>query len=130
MELWIRSQNRMVLTKCDRPIYVAKNPSYVTIINIDLKNSSKEEKYNIYVGNDLVGMYSTQKRALDILNEISSKIKNQFIVKPNPILKHSDIDREKRRLENNYNGDFIFQSPTVELQPINPNVIYYEMPER
>lgn len=82
-----------------------------------------------------VGNYTTsehferEERALEVLDEISNKIKNQYIVKANCLIKPSDMMKEKEYLENTYDGDFIMQPPAYEIEPINPNVIYYEMPK-
>jgi hypothetical protein len=54
MDLWIRSQNKEILTKVN---------------NIILKE-------NIILGNDLLlGEYSTKERAMEVLNEINNGLK-------------------------------------------------------
>lgn len=130
MELWIRSQDKISLIKCNDPIRIGTYRPYVTVINIDLKTSHKEEMYNIFVGNESVGRYSSKKRALEILDEISRKIKNQYLVKCNALMKQSDMQKIKRQLEDEYLGDFLLEDPHLEIKPLNQNVIYYEMPEK
>jgi hypothetical protein len=119
MELWIRSQNKTALMK---------------IIDIRLYPDNVDNKTDIFIrdiNGDIVsiGSYKTRERALEILDEISNKIKNQYIVKANCLIKPSDMMKEKEYLENTYDGDFIMQPSAYEIEPINPNVIYYEMPK-
>lgn len=114
MELWIRSQDRECLMKVDRVDY--------SLSNIE---------HRIYVNGyeTLVGNYATEERALEVLDEIATTIKNRYIVKPNTILKPDDIAKEHKRLNYLYSGEFIMENPPYEIVPINSNIIYYEMPE-
>lgn len=113
MELWIRSQNREILTKVN---------------NLRLFYSKYENVFVIEDYDDL-GIYKSKERALEVLDEISNKIKNQFILKEKTILKPEDLLKHKRWLEYEYNNDFIVQDESYEIHPINSGIVYYEMPE-
>lgn len=114
MELWIRSQDKTILTKVDN-ICIMEN----RIVFIPNRTN----------GRTTLGTFKTDKRALEILDEISKTIKNQYIVKSKCLIKPSDMMKEKEYLENTYDGDFIMQPLEYEIEPINPNIIYYEMPK-
>ena len=116
MELWIRSQDRLRLCKANN----------LFIKNLSICCSCNDEN-NDY---DYLGVYSTKERALEVLDEISSKIKNRYIVKPSaPIISTKDISNEEARLNYLYSGEFIMEKPPFEIEPINKDVIYYEMPK-
>ena len=117
MELWIRSQDRERLIKVDG-IKTYCSESYK-----DTLYELEDCKYNT------LGSYKSKERVLNILDEISNKIKNQFILKEKTILKPEDLLHHKRWLEYEYNCDFIAQDESYEIHPINSNIIYYEMPE-
>lgn len=114
MDLWIRSQDRECLMKVDR---------------VDYSLSSIEHRIYVNGYETLVGHYATEERALEVLDEISNKIKNQFIVKEKTMLKPKDLMHHKKWLEYEYNSDFIMQDISCEIQPINSGIVYYEMPE-
>lgn len=113
MELWVRSQDKTNLYKIDN-------------INMD------DNDYTLYSqlswGQVELGQYKSKERALEVLDEISNKIKNQYIIKANCLIKPSDMMKEKEYLENTYDGDFIMQPSAYEIEPINPHIIYFEMP--
>ena len=114
MELWVRSQNKGTLMKVNR---------------IDVEDNNVICYDNDYYCNKTyMGLYKSKERALKILDEISNKIKNQYIIKANCLIKPSDMMKEKEYLENTYDGDFIMQPSAYEIEPINPHVIYFEMP--
>ena len=113
MELWIRSQDRKRLTKAT-----------------DIRIGYLKQIGWIIEDCDELGIYKTKERALEILDEISSKIKNRYIVKPSaPIISTKDISNEEARLNYLYSGEFIMEKPPFEIEPINNDVIYYEMPK-
>ena len=116
MELWIRSQDKSSLMKVEK-LYSDMFPtdSYYRIYNMQ----NEEE----------LGKYLTRERALEVLDEIQNKMKQQFIVKSSQILSSKDIDREEIRLENKYNAEFIMQDSAFEIIPINGDFILYEMPK-
>ena len=62
MELWIRSQNKETLIKCEK-ILVEKGKDSFTLLNyIDTKNWFR------------LGNYKTKERALEVLDEIDERI--------------------------------------------------------
>lgn len=115
MELWIRSQNKIRLLKVN-DLYLKDNYVYVKIDDDTYKGVC-------------VGEYSSNERALEILDEISSKIKNHYIVEIKPLLSKKEIERIEFTLNYKYNENFIMQPPETTITPINSNVIYYEMPK-
>lgn len=115
MELWIRSQNKQRLIKVES----------LTLTNIG----------SIVLGNDvngeiILGEYSPYERALEILDEIQSKIGNIYLCKIKPMVKIGDARMVKEYLEENYIGDFIMTDSTMDIEPINKDVVMYEMPEK
>ena len=127
MELWIRSQNKEKLVKVNELFLYDNNilqNEFILNAEPDYSNISiiANDNYNL-------GTYKSKERALDILDEISNKIKNQFIVKEKTILKPKELMHHKKWLEYEYNSDFIMQDISCEIQPINSGIVYYEMPE-
>lgn len=59
MELWIRSQDKGMLIKANE-IYIDRNFDEIV----------KKYAYDIRINDIIVGNYETEKRALEILNEI------------------------------------------------------------
>ena len=114
MELWIRSQDKEVLVKIN-DIAVEMNMIYGYF--------DKNTEY------ELLGSYKSKERALEVLDDISNKIKNQFIVQVNGLLKPSDQRKIKSRLEKDYVGDFIMSDGMLDIKPINQNLFLYEMPQ-
>lgn len=114
MDLWILSQDNECIMKVDR-------------LDYDLSNYEHRIMANGY--QTLVAKYATKKRAVEVLNDISSKIKNQFIVKVNCLMKPNDMKRIKQQLEMDYKGDFMIEDPATDIKPINQNIIFYEMPK-
>ncbi len=115
MELWIRSQDRMKL--CNAKVFSLDNDQTGIFCN------SCEDSYVF------VGKYKTKERALEILDDISSKIKNQFIVKIDGVWRPDDVKRMKEQLMEYYAGDYIMETKPLDIKPINQNLIYYEMPK-
>lgn len=114
MELWIIAQDRETLIKVDR-------------LDYDIS----EYKHRIVANGfqTLVAEYKTKKRALEVLNDISSKIKNQFIVEVAGLWKLEDVMKMRDTLKSNYEGEFIMETKPLKIKPINQNLIYYEMPQ-
>ena len=70
MELWIRSQDNKMLFKAEEIEYIHRYPS---VFNI-------KEYFAINVNECEFGEYETEKRALEIIDEI------QYLLKPTPII--------------------------------------------
>lgn len=114
MELWIRTQDKETILKANR-------------LDYDLSGGEHQiraDGFKIYLGT-----YKTKERALEILDDISSKIKNQFIVTVNGLWKPEDVKLMKNQLEKDYAGDFIMETQPLDIKPINQNLIYYELPK-
>lgn len=67
MELWIRSQNKMVLRKIDN-LYIAQTLYQTENGGYSIKYEGQHE--SIYT----LGEYQTKERALEVLDEIQKKI--------------------------------------------------------
>lgn len=122
MELWIRSQDRLRLTHIDSVIINARNKKEI-IGNYSYTSDGFERDIPL-------GEYNTEERALEVLDEISSKIKNRYIVSTTTaIISKDEMTNEYKRLNYLYSGEFIMEKPPFEIEPINKDVIYYEMPK-
>lgn len=116
MELWIRSQDKELLILAE---------------HLDIYNVSVDcELYSIEESGVDIGIYSTKKRALEVLDEIQSKMREQFIVKSNALMSLADVDKEESRLNWKYAKEFIMQDSGFQIEPINTGIIVYEMPEK
>ena len=62
MELWIRSQDKEELVKCER------------ITFIDNILDSETISYRMLANNVYIGSYATKERALEVLDEIEKKL--------------------------------------------------------
>lgn len=108
MELWIRSQDKTTLIK-SYEIYIAEygEGSYV----IRAKRSSH-----------ILGTYNSFERALEVLDEIQNKLKNE----DNDLINKLKI-LEKTPIINCSNNDECEININIELLK---NMIIYEMPEK
>lgn len=114
MELWIRTQDKETILKTNR-------------LDYDLSGGEHQiraDGFKIYLVT-----YKTKERALEILDDISSKIKNQFIVTVNGLWKPEDVKLMKNQLEKDYAGYFIMETQPLDIKPLNQNLIYYELPK-
>jgi hypothetical protein len=126
MELWIRSQNRTDLIKVNA-LWVMDNQIWM---EVPFYENHKKIGLSITGYNHKLAEYSTKERALEVLDEISSKIKNRYIVTTTTgITSKDEIANEYKRLDYLYSGEFIMENPPFEIKPINNDVIYYEMPK-
>lgn len=128
MELWIRSQDKEKLIKCN-DIAIApfiledgKTISGYKIVGYFDKNTEYEE----------LGFYTLKTRALEIIDEIQSKLNcNKFLLKPKTgLLSKDDIRKEKIWLEELNNIDLIAENSLCSIEPIGNPVLVYEMPEK
>lgn len=117
MELWIRSQDRELLVKTK---------------GFELQYTRYDEGCQIFAvwqnNYQCVGKYKTKGRALEILDEISTKIRNSYLVKNHMLLNHKELTKELNSFKELL-GDVIIQTPSYDIEPINNNVVYYEMPK-
>lgn len=115
MELWLRSQDKSCLMLVNKVAYDYVEGLHMIVVN----------EYPT-----MFGIYETEERALEVLAEISSKIKNQFIVTVSGLWRPEDVKLMKNQLEKDYAGDFIMETQPLDIKPLNQNVIYYELPEK
>lgn len=118
MELWIRSQDKRVLTKSCDLVIEEYSPNFVDV------RTYTHEGFSFKLGE-----YKTKERALEILDEIQSKINQQFICKIHSMVHPLDAKRIKEELSKEYKGDFILETPQMDIEPINSQILIYEMPE-
>ena len=126
MELWIRSQNKENLLMVNKMFCHCTCPEMESIGEYYIGNKE-------WVGDKdyiLLGKYKTKERALEILDEIQSKIGNIYLCKIKSMVKTGDARMVKEYLEENYIGDFIMTDATMDIEPINKDVVMYEMPEK
>lgn len=115
MSLWIRSQNKYCLKKVDGVFIKPIRPHVYHILDFD---------------NNILAEYKTEKRSLEILNDIQAKLKNKFLAKVDPMLNKKDFEDAVKYMENFNRIELVASNPLIDIQPINPEVIIYEMPEK
>lgn len=126
MELWIRSQDKEKLIKCNDIAISTDSEDGKTIgykiVGYFDKNTEYEE----------LGFYSSKTRALEIIDEIQSKLNcNKFLLKPKTcLLSKDDIIREKNWLEELNNINLITENSLCSIEPIGNSISVYEMPEK
>ena len=107
MELWIRSQNKLTLTKVNSVVIDCNDQKKLVANYIEFYDS---EDYT------LLGEYDTEERALEVLNEIQNLLQPKIkYIQEEPI--ESIIDF----------GYQITQNVDMKIQEINR--IVYEMPK-
>ena len=111
MTLWIRTQDKKKLYQINE-------------IGIDEMNGT------IRTQQHWLGSYNSIDRCIEILDDIQNKLQNKFLCKPNCFMKAKDIDREEQFLNHMYKGEFIMQPTTIDIEPINCDVVIYEMPSK
>lgn len=75
MNLWIRSQDRIILSKVDAmQIKERQNRNY------KYGDLDKANEYSIHNGFIEIGIYATKERALEVLDEIQNKISEYKMV--------------------------------------------------
>lgn len=119
MELWIRSQDKESIRRVNTGLY----------LKIGLSDYAKGDVWFIVSSGDKLGEYATKERALEILDEIQSKFKNKYLAKVNSILNHADFKKAVQEFEEFNKIDLIGCNGMVDIQPINPEVMVYEMPQ-
>ena len=81
MELWIRSQDREDLVKVNA-LWIMDNQIWMEVPFYD---NHKKLGLTVTSNNHRLAVYKTKERALEVLDEIQRKIKNNFIVDFEPI---------------------------------------------
>lgn len=112
MELWIRSQDRKTLAKCEN-LYIQEYTDRVALC------------YGLIT----YGTYKSVDRAKEILDDIQTKMKNKYLAKVNPIVNQKDFYKIIKAYEE-FNGiDLIASNELVDITPINQEVLVYEIPK-
>lgn len=116
MELWIRSQDGKVLEKID---------------DLFIQYSTQKKLHTICSHRNLVylGGYKTEERALQVIDEIQNKMKQQFLLKPTTMMNQKDILGGKNYFEMINDANMIVTDNNFEIEPINSEVIVYQMPK-
>ncbi len=87
MNLWIRSQDKMNLVKVRQvSVNYQNNKQIIANYTPELYENSGE-----FV--ELLGIYKTKERALEVLDEIQYKIKNMYILENCKLPKNSCIEQ-------------------------------------
>ena len=113
MELWVRSQDKTALVKAG-VIYIYNKKEIVCSSDYSITE---------------LGKYKTQKRALEVLDEIQNIIENKFLVKCHSLMRKNDLERAKLQIEELNNIKCIMSEDRFEIEPINKECIIYEMPK-
>ena len=113
MELWIRSQDKTFLKKVNT-IGIVEGQDFCFIsenITTDL------------------GKYKSKERALEVLDEIQSKLKATFLMKAKDDKYNKYILDGKKYLEELNGVCIVTGDSCFDLEPINSDVYVYEMPK-
>lgn len=105
MELWIRSQDRTLLTTVDR-IHICQATS---------------NEYDIIGTYCTLGTYKTKERSLEVLDEIQKLIK--------PTIINTKYNCEIKDGHNKNEFDLVMQPDDSKFEIIQPTTIVYEMPK-
>ena len=114
MELWIKTQNERALIK---------------VTNVALVSGGRIVTFgNEYKSNGCFTLgYYKEERALKILDEIQKKMTQTFLLKEKEHINYGnmeDLRKYYRRKEIN----FVEVPNGIELEPINKDILVYEMP--
>ena len=112
MELWIRSQDKLALTKINS-IGIEYDKKLVGYGKICVK----------------LGEYKTKERALEVLDEIQSKLKGTFLMKMRDDKYSKYIEDGKRYLEDLNGIHVVTGDNCFDIEPINKDIYVYEMPK-
>ena len=119
MKLWIRSQRKVHLLEVNSLRYKPElKNTFDAVFNNDYT-----KQYTIY-GNDVVlGIYETQERCLEIIDEIQKLLLSDFAIFNNSM----PIKDVKEAIKQN-GGIFCFNN-NAKLEHHSASTIVYEMPE-
>lgn len=106
MELWIRSQDRTLLTTVDK-IYICQATNNI--------------EYDIIGAYCTLGTYKTKERTLEVLDEIQNMIK--------PTLINTEYHSEIKEDVDKISFDVVMTPIEDKITYIQPNVVIYEMPK-
>lgn len=124
MELWIRSQDKSNLKKV--------NNIYVEEITKDYDSwvgNIYSQPYVITSDEGNLGFYATKERALEILDEIQSKLHGTFLLKAKEDSYANELIEAQKYFEK-LNSIFpVIGAEKFDLEPINKDIYVYEMPQ-
>lgn len=115
MELWIRSQDKKKLFKFD------------SLVIIELESLGIYHICDSF--DDKIAEYKTKERALEILDEIQSKLKGTFLMKMKDEKYSKYIEDGKKYLENLNGIGIVPGDACFDIEPINKDIYVYEMPK-
>ena len=101
MDLWIRSQDKEVLTKCNNLCYMSRKDVLYYLSVDDLTDDMEHFVWS--PDGAILGVYKSKERALEVLDEIQNNIKSFCI------LKHTDNSFNEN---NEYIGCNVYEMPT------------------
>lgn len=119
MDLWIRTQSKEQLLLAQE---------------IKLQINTYDGECQILIANKhtyhYAGKYKTKERALEILDEVQNMIKQRYICNVNSLIHQADKDRKYAELLKQYpQKEFIMSDDRFTIEPINSDVIVYELPK-
>lgn len=117
MELWVRSQDKSMLLKVER-------------LGISFNTRTDLDRYEIEADDYPIGDYKTKERAVEILNEIQSKLKGTFLMKMKDEKYSKYIEDGKKYLEDLNGIGVVTGDRCFDIEPINKDIYVYEMPEK
>ena len=116
MELWIRSKDKKHLLKCEALMYEQTGSGF------GIRAFTKNYDFNI-------ANYGTKERCIEILDEIMLQMKNTLILSISPLMTAKNQHRLLDNYKKEFNRDFILETSTVEIKPLNSEIVLYEMPK-
>lgn len=108
MELWIRSQGKGKLIK-------------VEALRVQDDNIVANER-------DIIGTYTSEKRLKEILDEIQKKMVEKYLLKEVEHINYGNMD-DLRKYYKRKEINFVEVPNGIELEPINKDILVYEMPD-
>lgn len=115
MELWIRSQDKNILCEA---IHFELSASGLSILG------QNKAYYGV-----VLGTYKSKERALEVLDEIQSKLKGTFLMKSKDDKYNKYVEDGKRYLEELNDISIVTGDMYFDVEPINSDVYVYEMPK-
>lgn len=118
MELWIRSQDKNILTKVNS-LWINDNQIWM---EVPFYENHKKIGLSITGHNHRLGEYKSKERALEVLDEIQNILKPQIKIIDNKIIQKEDL------INNNFEMIVNPIIKDIEVQQFNTYV--YQMPEK
>lgn len=132
MELWIRSQDKTKLIKAENIMITEDVIMGMTIVDVSKGETIQppiKSEIMIIASDAFVGKYPTKERALEVLDEIQSKLKGTFLMKMRDAKYSKYIEDGKKYLENLNGTSIVTGDACFDIEPISKDIYVYEMPE-